>query len=97
VKILGYDYELRWLDEDLNGESGTCRGCTQVIGISGRDHPQQRISTMLHEIIEAINYQLNLGLAHTQITAIETGMFSALTSNGVDLTPLLEELPDEQD
>lgn len=95
MNILGYDYELRWLDEDVNGESGTCRVCTQVIGITRRDHPQQRISTILHEIVEAINTQLDLGLTHTQISAVENGMFQTLTKNGVDLTPLTRELKDE--
>lgn len=96
MKILGYDYELRWLDEDLNGESGTCRGCTQVIGVTRRDHPQQRVSTVLHEIIEAINFQLNLAMTHQQISAIETGMYQVLTGAGIDLSHLLKELPDEQ-
>lgn len=92
MNILGYEYTVRRLDEDVNSESGTCRGCTQVIGITGRDHPQQEASTMVHEIIEAINYHLNLGLTHPQISAVETGIFQVLTSNGVDLTPLLKEL-----
>ena len=38
-------------------------------------------STLFHEIIEALNYQLELKLEHHQIQSLEAGLFSILTKN----------------
>lgn len=47
---------------------------------------------MLHEVLEALNYHLNLGLAHPAIQALEGGLYQVLTQNGVSLKPLTREL-----
>jgi hypothetical protein len=52
-------------------------------------HRQMQESSILHEIIEAINYHLQLNLKHAQIMALETGLYGALNDSGVDLGRLI--------
>src|SRR5690349_13393661 len=92
MKILGYDYQI-----DLSQTFDTMRGCMglcnvnkQIINIA-KDLPEEtKCSVMIHEIIEAINYHLELNLEHPQISQLETGIHQALSDNGVDLTVLLK-------
>lgn len=52
-------------------------------------HRQMQESSILHEIIEAINYHLELRLRHNQIMALETGLYSTLIDAGIDLSRLI--------
>lgn len=50
----------------------------------------QAIATLLHEIIEAINIDLDLGLKHEAICGMETGIYQVLKDSGVSLVPLMD-------
>jgi len=39
------------------------------------------VSTLLHEVLEHINYKLELNLKHTQLSSLETSLFQVLVSN----------------
>ena len=52
-------------------------------------HPQQQLSVLLHELLEAICHHLDLEFEHSALRGLEAGLFEALTANGVDLTPLM--------
>jgi hypothetical protein len=93
MKILGYNYKMRSVDCDLDaGNMGTCHTAKNTIIIS-TDYPDdRRISTVLHEILEALNFNLELELTHPVTTQLESGLFQVLTDAGVDLSPLLKEL-----
>jgi hypothetical protein len=48
-------------------------------------------SIIIHEILEALNYHLELELPHRTISALESGLYQTLHDAGVDLQLLLKE------
>ena len=40
-----------------------------------------KLSTILHEVIEALNCKLELNLEHNQISSLESGLFQVLMDN----------------
>jgi hypothetical protein len=54
---------------------------TNEIFINENTSPSQQVSTLIHEIIEFINFQLELNLTHPQICGLETGLYQALAGN----------------
>ena len=80
-------------------------GTYDDIGAFGKFHPktmkiqvasdlstEQKTSTVLHEILEAIRGGLDLDIEHGDINRLEAGLFQALQANGVDLSPLIREI-----
>lgn len=92
VKILGYQYQVveESGDDDM-GAFGRFNARTQKIQIAGNLHPQGKATAMLHELIEALNYHLQLELEHNVIMSLEAGLYQALVDNGVDLSPLVQD------
>lgn len=100
MKILGYDYKVI-LDKtirDMNGNAGTCNLDDNVITIAS-DLPSFDVKTsvILHEVIEAINYHLEIGLDERQIKCLEVGLHQALKENDVSLLPLIAEEVDNKE
>jgi hypothetical protein len=91
MKILGYDYEIDLTknNEEI-GASGRMHSVKQLIQIASNNTQQQAESTLLHEIIESLNYHLDLTLEHNKIMSLEAGLYQTLTDNGIDLSPLLK-------
>ena len=57
----------------------------QYIEISTAYPAECQESTLLHEIIEVINGQNDLGLKHWQVSVLETGLWQVLKENGLRL------------
>jgi hypothetical protein len=92
MKILGYEYSVDISKrEDELGYLGLYTGKLLIIEIAKEMNIQQTQSTVIHEIIEAINFHLRLSLPHQTIAGLETGIFQTLVDNGVDLSPLLKD------
>jgi len=90
LNILGYQYEVRFApSQDMGGKAGRFMTLPPRILVAEDCARDQQISTMLHEIIEGLDYHLELKLEHNQISALEAGLFQVLTTNGVDLSPPL--------
>jgi hypothetical protein len=91
MKILGYDYtiDIEKTGEEISG-AGKFISSTQKIQLSSDLCDQQLKSTLLHEILEALNYHLELKLEHTTIMGLEVGLYQTLVDNGIDLSPLLK-------
>lgn len=94
MKVLAYDYDIQAVSTSVadstfmgrhNGTELTIRICT------GMDRQHQE-STMIHEIIEAIVWQLKLKLEEEQVIGLEIGLYNVLRNTGVDLSPLMREL-----
>lgn len=91
MKIFGYQYRVnRSKDTDELEHFGSFFMKRQEIAIANDMCDEQKISTLLHECIEAINAHLQLELGHSQIMGIESGIYQILSDNGIDLSPLLE-------
>jgi hypothetical protein len=92
MKILGYTYKVNCEVDNRNMNGiGRLRSDSLQIDISGDVAEGQKMSTLLHEIIEALNYHLALGIQHQKIMALESGLYQVLIDNGVDLSPLMVE------
>jgi len=83
IKIGGYFYDIE-IDETLALKSG-CQGTqcsnTLEIKIDGGIAQQNKESTLIHEIIEAINYHYELKLEHTVISTLESALYQVITDN----------------
>lgn len=89
IQILGYTYTLA-LDDREDASSGQCNTWAQTMRIARGQCRAQQESAVLHEIIEALDVHLELGLKHRVISQLEAGLFQVLTDNGVDLAPLIK-------
>ncbi len=52
------------------GSTGYCNNTRAVIGIDASLADDIAHEVLTHEVVEAINYQLQLGLTHTQIAGV---------------------------
>lgn len=87
LKVLGYTYTIQQTEgppEGIPSDSfGGCDFANGTIYCSKDIHQDLQESTLLHEILEALNYHLELGLKHPQITALEAGLYQVLKDNGI--------------
>lgn len=92
MNILGYEYDVEYSTvSGLNGNAGECDLSNQTLRLATDIKMDAISSTLIHEILEALNYHLELDLKHNQISSLETGLFQVLSSNGVDLSLLTKE------
>ena len=93
MKILGYNYTVSGaLSREVIHASGWHNSNLLHIDIASDLELQQKKSTMIHEIIEALNYSLDLKLEHNIVMSLEAGLYQVLVDAGVDLTPLLKDI-----
>jgi hypothetical protein len=64
----------------------------QEFQIAANLNYEQKISTTIHEMLHVINESMRLDLTENTICRLETGLFQALSENGVDLFPLIDEI-----
>lgn len=94
MKILGYDYKIKYpTDQRTMGRPAQVFLDTHIIQLAYDQIPEEKISSILHEIIEILDHTLELRMPHQTITCLEAGLYQVLIDNGVDLKPLLEENP----
>jgi hypothetical protein len=93
IKVLGHKYtvDLSQRLDDMKGNVGVCDLDYLIIKIANDAPPDVKVSTLLHELIEAINYHLELKLKHGQIMGLEVGLYQIFSENGIDLGRILEE------
>lgn len=93
MNILGYEYTIIEDESERNLEAfGKLYAAKQIIKIAADLGGDQYISTLLHEILEAINFHLVLGFDNNVIGKWETALYQVFTANGVDLMPLVREI-----
>ena len=93
MKILGYDYKIaKRLDAITLDAFGLCTWHNRILQIASDLAPSWDAEITLHEIIEALNYHLQLDLKHPVITSLEAGLNQVFAANGVDLSPLLAQI-----
>jgi hypothetical protein len=93
MKILGLNYKFDYSKDNYSANVyGQLFHTTQTIVVANDLTKQHTESAILHEIIEALNYHLELGLEHRTIMSLESGLYQVLTDAGVDLAPLTSEL-----
>lgn len=83
IKIGGINYRIEY-KKDLTrdrGHLGECCGNNATIGLDDNlDYNVER-KVLLHEIIEAINFEYELNLEHNKISIFETALYQILIDN----------------
>jgi len=94
MRILAYDYKFEAITTPMTNlkNMGTHDSLGLTITICTSMLRQHQESTVFHEIIESVNWQLGLGLSEQKILALEVGIYNTLHNAGVDLDPLMKEL-----
>jgi hypothetical protein len=93
MNILGFNYTVTAdVDADTMGAFGRFHSKCLRIQIPSDLCDQQKISAVLHETLEALNYHLGMDLEHKIIDNLEAGLYQVLTENGVDLVPLAKDV-----
>jgi len=93
LNILGYTYTIDMTKalEEMEGNVGFCDFDNLQLRVANDVPHGVKCSTILHEIIEAVNYHLEIGLKEPQIKQLEVGLFQSLESSDVSLSMLLFE------
>ena len=83
LKIGGINYLVVVEPIKMHGASncGSCNNAVAVITINSEDNNQIQETTLIHEIIEAINSINDLQLSHQTISTLETNLFQVLRDN----------------
>lgn len=93
MKILGHSYKLRRdLDRDELGAAGRINTLTEEIFVAEDLNEANAKACLIHEILEGIDYYMDLKLDHKTISQLEAGFYAILTDNGIDLKPLFYEV-----
>ena len=85
LKILGIDYDIKFSCGNAPGSASSIgqqhsTQCSLWVDTTNNSPAHQK-SVLIHEIIEAINFRLELRLEHEKITQLEAGLFQVLTDN----------------
>jgi hypothetical protein len=90
IRVLGTDFRLICnRTQKQMGAAGLCTFKHPSIEIAKDLSNRVQRSTLIHEIIEALNGQLELNLPHPTIVRLETGLFSVCEDNGIDVGVML--------
>jgi len=76
-----YDVIFKNLDDEAQPNSGYCNTTGNKITINNTLPISQQESTIVHEIIEAINFLYQLELKHNKIMTLETALYQILKDN----------------
>ncbi len=98
MKILGFDYKIGLMDGRMEETKnfGECDNSELTIKLTRGMNRQQIEATLIHEVIEAVSSLLDLGFSESTVRALERGVHGALVDSGVDLSPLLKEIPENK-
>ena len=82
VRVIGKTFAIEYVEAvDDEGNSGEHRRDDQLIKIKLKQHPETLRETLLHEVIHAIDEQLDLGMKEKQVHRIAIGLFQVLREN----------------
>jgi hypothetical protein len=98
MRILAYDYKIVGTTTAIADSTymGRHDSYELTIYICTGMQKQHRESTMIHEIIEAINWQLKLGLKEKQIIGLESGLYDVFRNTRINMSPLMQELDNKK-
>ena len=85
VKIAGYNYtvisEVGKRHERCADDPAAMTPRTQMIWIDSKQSPDAQVSSLFHEILEALNYHYQLSLKHNILSVLETAIYQVLKDN----------------
>lgn len=83
VKVIGKTYAVRYVTGSPleEGDTGECDYDAAIISIRDGIESQLERSSLLHEVLHALDDQLNLRLTEKQIEGLENGLFQIAVDN----------------
>jgi len=86
LKIGAHIFKVKYFNreaKDLNDNLGSCNcvKCEIVINSDPNISVSQQEETLLHEILEALNYNYQLKLSHESLSIIAEGLYQVLKDN----------------
>ena len=82
INVLGHDYEISFDKSVTELDSyGETNFPAQKITIPFDLATQNKEASIVHEMLEILNYHLQLNLDHDKIMALESGVFQVLKNN----------------
>ena len=84
LKLFGHEYKVEYVD-DWQDPLGCAKfdGQQLLIRIDNNMPKSRREEALLHEIMEAINYHLEIELEHNKLCAISEVLYGILKTNGM--------------
>ncbi len=82
LTILGHRYTVNLVDMPAN-QFGSHDASNLTIWLNKNISESQIMSTLLHEILESLSFNLSIGLEHTQLCAIEASLYQVLKDNNL--------------
>lgn len=86
VKILGHEYKVILKENyiaESGGNTGQCNNYTNTITIAGCLPESGRNEVLIHEVLEAVNYRLELGLEHHKLCVLGEVLYQVLKDNKI--------------
>lgn len=82
IRIAGHEYTVTYDKEEHVDWMGLCINNEEHIKINTNGAPYgEQLASLLHEIIEAINYRYEMDLEHHKIMTLETALYQILVDN----------------
>lgn len=84
LKIVGKRYTIakaKRASEALIGHNGMCRSNQLSIHFADDLPPDEQADTVLHEVIHAVDHQMDTELTETQVRRIATGVVAVFKDN----------------
>jgi regulator of RNase E activity RraB len=83
IKIAGMKYEVKETENLTrdHGSLGNCCGNNLTINVDKDLKEDVKKKTLLHEIIEALNFEYDLEFQHNKICVLETALFAVIKDN----------------
>lgn len=90
IRILGHKYSVTYDQDKLDAQEnrGECDPLGNEIVIDEVMPVSSQMETLWHEILEAVNFRLEIGLEHKQISSIAAALFAVMSDNRSTLTKL---------
>lgn len=91
IQVLGKTYAVEFVDKvDDKDSFGEHEMSTQKIKIKNEQHHESSRETLLHEVIHAVEEQLDLGMKEKQVHGLAVGLFQVLRENAALLAFITE-------
>ena len=82
VRIGAQDYSVSVSDvPGSHGNFGECNHSKLTIEIDSSSPPPRQQQTLIHEIVEVLDFELNIGLKHHQVELLEGGLYGLIRDN----------------
>jgi hypothetical protein len=82
IRIGAQDYSVSVSDvPGSHGNFGECNHSKLTIEIDSSSPPPRQQQTFIHEIVEALDFELNIGLKHHQVELLEGGLYGLIRDN----------------